>query len=132
MPAPLKQTVKKNEIEKLKDSVCSIRVSSDTKIHLFRYFYENDPGIIQYLRSKIIVKLFNSDTALYLSHPERNIIQSWYNSMTNNLVPSLDSFNQIERDKIIAIIAKEAAELKKTPESVKILNELLGLIKARG
>ncbi|MBO5632422.1 MAG: hypothetical protein J5965_25485, partial [Aeriscardovia sp.] len=62
---------------------------------------------------------------------EKHDIGSWYNMMLEKLEPNLQSFEQVEQDKILAIIANEHAAREKTQESVEIREDLLKYIKTR-
>lgn len=56
-------------------------------------------------------------------------IGSWRNIMLDKLEPNIDSFDQVEQDKILAIIANEHAERERTQESVDIKEDLIKYIK---
>ncbi len=131
MPAPRKLEVDANKIADLEKSVYKLQVASDTKVDLIKYFKENEPQKIQALRGRIVYGVFNSETAMMLSNAERHDIGSWYNMMLEKLEPNLESFDQTEQDKILALIANEHAEREKTPESVEIREDLLKYIKDR-
>ncbi len=131
LPAPKKLELDSNRIAKLEQSVYKLQIASDTKVDLIKYFHEKDPGKIQTLRSRIVYSVFNSGMALVLSNTEKHDMNSWYNVMLEKLEPSLDSFDQCERDKILAIIANEHAEREKTPEAAEIREDFLKFIKNR-
>lgn len=132
LPAPKKLEVNSNKIAELEKNVYKLPVASDTKIDLIKYFKEKIPDKIQALRSRIVYNVFNSETAIILSNAEKHDMSSWYNMMLEKLEPNIESFNQNEQDKILAIIANEHAEREKSPESAEIREELLKFIRARG
>ena len=131
LPAPRKMEVDSDMVAKLEKTVYKLRVASDTKVDLIKYFRETKPESIQILRRRIVYGIFNSEMALFFSDAERHDIVSWYNMMLEKLEPSLESFERTEQDKILAIIANEYAERKKTPESYEIREDLLRHIKTR-
>lgn len=131
LPAPKKLEVRSDKVAQLEQSVYKLQVASNTKVDLIKYFKEKKPERIQALRSKIVYEVFNSESAIVLSNTERHDMNSWYNMMLEKLEPNLESFNQTERDKILAIIADEHAEREKSPESERIRDELLKYIKMR-
>lgn len=131
LPAPKKIEVKSDKVAQLEKSVYKLQVASDTKVDLIKYFKENRPEKIQALRSRIVYSVFNSKTAIVLSNTEKHDMNSWYNMMLEKLEPNLESFNRVEQDKILAIIANEHAEREKSPESVEIKQELFRFIGSR-
>lgn len=131
LPAPKKLEMNSDKVAALEKSVYKLQITSDTKVDLIKYFREKNPAKIQLLRERIVYSIFNSETAMALSNGERHDIRSWYNQMLEKLEPNLDSFEQTEKDKILAIIANEHAEREKTPESAEIREDLLRFIKTR-
>lgn len=131
LPAPKKMEVNSNKIAELEQSVYKLQIASDTKVEIIKYFKEKNPDKIQSLRSRIVYSIFNSETAIVLSNTEKHDMSSWYNMMLEKLEPNMESFSQIDQDKILAIIANEHAEREKTPESTEIREDLLRYIKNR-
>lgn len=131
LPVPKKLEVNSNKIAQLEQSIYKLQIASDTKVDLIRYIKEKNPDRIQALRSKIVYSVFNSETALILSNTEKHDMSSWYNMMLEKLEPNIDTFNQADQDKILAIIANEHAERERSPESAEIRDDLLRFIKAR-
>lgn len=131
LPAPKKLEVKTDKLSKLEKTVYKLQIASDTKVDLIKYFKEKNPGKIQSLRSKIVYSVFNSEIALVMSNSEKYDMSSWYNMMLEKLEPNLDSFDQCDQDKILAIIANEHAEREKSPDAAEIRENLLKFIKNR-
>lgn len=132
LPAPKKLEINSDKVAQLEKSIYKLQVASDVKVDLIRYFKEKNINKIQTLRSKIVYSIFNSETAIILSNFERHDMSSWYNMMLEKLEPNMETFDQVDQDKILAIIANEHAEREKSPESVEIRNNLLKFIKTRG
>ena len=131
LPAPKKLEVKTDKLSKLEKTVYKLQIASDTKVDLIKYFKEKNPGKIQSLRSTIVYSVFNSEIALVMSNSEKYDMSSWYNMMLEKLEPNLDSFDQCDQDKILAIIANEHAEREKSPDAAEIRENLLKFIKNR-
>lgn len=131
LPAPKKLEINTDKLKELEEIVFRLSIVSDAKVNILRYITEKNPEIIQKLRSKIVYAVFNSEAALLLSNTEKHDIHSWYNMMLDKLIPNISSFDRVEQDKILALIANEHAEREKTPESVKIADGLLDLINHR-
>lgn len=131
LPAPKKLEVNSKKVAQLEQSVYKLQVASDTKVDLMKYFKEKNPFKIQALRSRIVYSVFNSETALVLSNTDKHDMNSWYNMMLEKLEPNIDSFNQVEQAKILAIIANEHAEREKSPEFAEIRKNLLSFVNNR-
>lgn len=131
LPTPKKLEVKTDKLAKLEQSVYKLQIASDTKVDLIKYFKEKNPNKIQSLRSRIVYSVFNSESALLMSNSEKHNMNSWYNMMLEKLEPNLESFEQRDQDKILAIIANEHAERERTSESVEIREDFLKFIKNR-
>ena len=71
---------------------------------------------------------FNSKTAIVMSNTERHDMNSWIHMMLDKLEPNIDTFNRVEQDKILAIIADEYANREKTPVSIEIKDNYLKYI----
>lgn len=131
LPAPKKMEVNSNKIAELEQSVYKLQIATDTKVEIIKYFKEKNPDKIQVLRSRIVYSIFNSETAIVLSNTEKHDMSSWYNMMLEKLEPNIESFSQVDQDKILAIIANEHAEREKSPESAEIREDLLKFLKNR-
>lgn len=131
LPAPKKLEVNTDKIAELERTVFKLKVSSDTKVDLVKYFKETDPKQIQRLRSKIVYNIFNSESALACSERDKSDMAMWCDRMIEKLDPRLDSFSQVSRDKILTIIANEHAERVKSPESDSIRQDYLKYLSGR-
>lgn len=131
LPAPKKLEFSTEKIAVLEETVYKLPLDADTKVLILRYINEKKPDTIQKLRSKIIYGVFNSETALLLSNTEKHDMFSWYNMMLDKLEPNITFFDDIERDKILAIIANEHAEKEKNAESVALFERLMTYIENR-
>lgn len=128
LSVPKKLEMDTDKIKELERFIYKLQVSSDTKVDLIRYLQEKDPISIQKLRSRIVYSVFNSETAIMLSNTEKHNMNSWFNMMLDKLEPNIETFDRIDQDKILAIIANEHAEREKTFESAEIRNDLMQYI----
>ncbi|MCD8151279.1 MAG: DUF87 domain-containing protein [Clostridiales bacterium] len=129
LPVPKKLELKSDKVAQLEKNIFRLQVAADTKIDLMRYIKEDRPEVAQKLRSRIVYNVFNSESAIMLSNTERYDINSWVNMMLDKLEPNIETFDRVDQDKILAIIASEYADRSKTPEAVEIKDNLLSLIK---
>lgn len=129
MPAPKKLEVNSDKVAELEKYVYKLQIASDTKVDLIRYFKEKNPEKIQILRNKIVYNVFNSEYALLLSNSEKHDMVSWRNIMLEKLEPNIESFDRIDQDKILAIIANEHAQREQTKEASEIVEDLISYIK---
>lgn len=129
LPVPKKLKIDINKVKELESFIYKLQIDSDTKVDLMRYFQEKKPENIQKLRNRIVYSIFNSETAIMLSNTEKYDMNSWTNMMINKLEPNIETFDIINQEKILAIIANEYAEHEKTPESIEIKNDLMRYIR---
>ena len=66
-----------------------------------------------------------------MSNSERHDMNSWFNMMIDKLEPNIDTLNQIDQDRILAIIANEHAAREQTSEAAEIKSDLIKHIKSR-
>lgn len=131
LPVPKKLEMDSDRIFQLESSVYKLSIASDIKLDLMKYFRERKPENVQRLRSRIIYNVFNSETALMMSNSERHDMNSWFNMMIDKLEPNIDTLNQIDQDRILAIIANEHAAREQTSEAAEIKSDLIKHIKSR-
>jgi len=131
LPVPKKLEIRTDKLKELEENVYQLPIASDTKVNILKYIKEKEVSKVQKLRSKIIYGVFNSEMALALSNTEKHDVRSWYHMMLDKLEPNLDSFDELERDKILAIIASEQAERNKDDDNTSLFNQLMMYIKEK-
>ncbi len=131
LPKAKKLEVDTNFLKKIENAVYKLQTDSITKTNILAYINAENIDEIQSLRSKIVYGVFNSETAITLSNFERNNISSWRNKMFENLEPNISSFDPVEQDRILAIIANEHAQRLGNEESVEIFDNLMHHISNR-
>lgn len=124
---------KKNQLDRkyltsLADTCFKLSIPGEAKIAFVKYIQATDKTEIQRLRGRIVYSIFNSDTAFDMARVHESDISSWYGKMCEALDPDLDRFSESDRQKIIAILAKEKADRDESAESVVLFERLMNFV----
>ncbi len=124
---------KKNQLDRkyltsLTDTCFKMNVPAEAKVALLKYMKAADKTEIQRLRGMIVYSIFNSETAFNMAKMHESDISSWYMKMCEVLNPDLELFNESDRQRIIAVLAKEKAECDASPESVMLFERLMNFM----
>ena len=98
------------------------------KVAFVKYIQATDKTEIQRLRGRIVYSIFNSETAFDMARVHESDISSWYMKMCEALDPDLDLFNESDRQRIIAVLAKEKADRDESPESTALFERLMNFM----
>ena len=101
------------------------RLSTELKIKLFKLAKEKDVERFRNLRKEIVYKIFDPDAIIEKNMCYRNEIKEWCAAMQDALVPNLDNFDDVEVEKILAILAYEKSRLEGKREYEELVNNLL-------
>ena len=101
------------------------RLSTELKIKLFKLAKEKDVERFRNLRKEIVYEIFDPDAIIEKNMCYRNEIKEWCAAMQDALVPNLDNFDDIEVEKILAILAYEKSRLEGKREYEELINNLL-------
>ena len=129
LSAPKKLEFDSDKVKDLERMIYKLHVTSQVKINMLRYIKETKPERINELRKKIIYSVFNSKTAFDLARPESRDLERWQRLMIENLVPDITSLSVVEREKILAIIALEQAQLEKDQKTNELLERIIASAK---
>ena len=121
---------KRNELdEKYVDSlvkeVYRLPIPSEAKVAFIKYTEAKTEDEIQKLRGKVVYHLFNSESAFALAKSKEADVESWFNCIKEILDPAIISLNEIEQQKIIAVITREKAHMDGTSETADLFNRLI-------
>ena len=101
------------------------RLSTELKIKLFKLTKEKDVERFRNLRKEIVYEIFDPDAIIEKNMCYRNEIKEWCAAMQDALVPNLDNFDDVEVEKILAILAYEKSRLEGKREYEELINNLL-------
>lgn len=124
LPAPRKLELDSEKTARLNAAVCKLQLPADVKAAFFRYSEEQNPKVIQALRSRIVYGIFQQETAFLLTDSEKYDIASWRRRMLEKLELNLEDYSRTEQDKILAMLAYEHKERTKTPEAARLHTNL--------
>lgn len=124
---------KKNQLDRkylasLVDYCFKLNIPAETKTAFVKYIHATDKTEIQRLRGKIVYSIFNSQIAFDMSKIYESDISSWYINMCKTLDPDLELFNESDRQRIIAVLAKEEVDREASPESAKLFERLMNFV----
>lgn len=124
---------KKNQLDRkfltsLIDDCFKLSIPAEAKVAFVKYIQATDKTEIQRLRGRIVYSIFNSETAFDMARVHESDISSWYMKMCEALDPDLDIFNESDRQRIIAVLAKEKADRDESPESAVLFERLMNFM----
>ena len=115
----------KKYITQLKDTCFNLCIPTEAKIAFNKFAEALEKEEIQRLRGLILYSIFNTETAFDMARIHENDIASWYAKMREILDPDLSIFDEMDCEKIIAVLAKEKAERDETIESSRLFEKLM-------
>lgn len=119
------RSVESENIEDIFAHIDGTRLSTELKVKLLRLAREKDVNRFRNLRKDIIYEIFAPDKILEKNICLRNEIKEWCIAMQDALVPHLDSFEEEERQKILALLAYEKSQIEDKQEYDELINNLL-------
>lgn len=118
-------SIESEDVEEIFSEIDKTRLSTELKIKLFKLIKEKDVKKFRNLRKAIIYEIFDPGTILEKNICFRNEIKEWCAAMQDALVPNLNSFEEDEVKKILAILALEKNRLECKQEYEELMNNLL-------
>ena len=128
LPYSKRKTLDEKYISYLKENIWKLPLSSHVKISFIEYTSAHRKEDIQRLRGNIIYNIFNSERAILLSKSKENDIDLWYKNMCDVLEPDISQFSEKDRQRIVALIAKENAEVHNIENDYRLFNRFMKYI----
>lgn len=100
-------------------------IPAESKAVFVKYVEAKEKTEVQRLRGLIMYSVFNSKFAFDMAKIHESDIGSWYEKMCEVLEPGLETFSEVDRQRIIAVLAKEKAERDETLESTLLFEHLM-------
>lgn len=124
---------KKNELDRkylaVLINICfQLGIPTEAKIAFLKYIQETEKAEIQRLRGIVLYSVFNSETAFDTARIYVSDMRRWYEKMCETLELDRESFQENERQKIIAVLAREKAERDETAESTLLFERLMSFV----
>ena len=127
----LKKEVSGDKANQIFDALNELPLSASVKTDVLKFMIADDSQTHRKLRESVVYKMFNSSEALSLARIEGDNIYLWYTALSDALFPKIDALDQIQQDRIIAIIALKQAEEFKTSENIELFNGLMDFLDRR-
>ena len=122
------QHLDKHHLDELLDSCYRLSIPAETKVAFTRFLQATNKQEIQRLRGNILYSIFNSETAFDLARISETDISGWCEKMCTVLDPDVNYFDEIERQKILAVLTKERADREESVESVQLFEKLMNFM----
>ena len=128
MPPIDKKQLEQKQIMELTDILFKMPVSAEVKLAFCQYARAQEKKEVQQLRGLIIRSLFPSETVFRMADVYQSNIQNWYQKVNEGMISDLTSFNEQERQKIIAVLLKEKADREQTKQAETLLERYMAYI----
>lgn len=128
LPLEKRDEVDSTVTKDLISAVCEMKISSESKISFIKYTKATSKEEIQKLRGKIIYEIFDADLVFEQEKHNAEEIELWYQGVKEHLEPQLNSFNEEEQEKIIAIMTMEKSQMTGEEADESLLCRLMDFI----
>ena len=115
-------------VEGLVKDVYKLSIPAESKVAFIRYTKASDKNEIQKLRGQVVYHLFNSEIAFDLAKYKEGNIESWYDCIRETLDPAITLLNEEDQQKIVALLAKEKAQIDGDANSVVLFERFMNHI----
>ena len=115
-------------VEGLVKDVYKLSIPAESKVAFIRYTKASDKNEIQKLRGQVVYHLFNSEIAFDLAKNKEGNIESWYDCIRETLDPAITLLNEEDQQKIVALLAKEKAQIDGDANSVVLFERFMNHI----
>ena len=126
--AERKKELDRRSITALTNACFGLCIPSESKVAFIYYVKAKGKTEIQRLRGLIMYSLFNSEAAFDVARIFESDIRCWYTKMCEALDPALDSFDEVDRARIVSALTRENAERDKTEESTSLFERLMQFV----
>lgn len=110
------------------ERIFNARLNTNIKTALFNFMSADKIEEVKTYQRQAIYSIFSPDGLLESSLTFRYQMKDWYDLMYEKLLPSINDFNNDEVNKILAILAKEKAQLNEKPEYSELFRNLMAYI----
>ena len=121
---------KRNELDskyitQMIDDVYKLQIPAEAKAAFIRYTETIDKAEIQKLRGQVVYCIFNSEMAFGIAKSKEENIDAWYKCIKEILEPQIGMLTESDQQKIVALLAREKAELDQKLESQSLFERLM-------
>ncbi|MEF9939689.1 MAG: DUF87 domain-containing protein [Clostridium sp.] len=115
-------------IDRLTGEIVSAAIPAEAKVAYLEFLHATAKAEIQRLRGRIASCLFNAETAFRSSKSYEADIPIWYESMCKSLEPDITVFEAADRQRIVAMLAKEQADALNDNRAIALFERLMKFI----
>ena len=128
LPIDKRNAIDCKYLDELINDIYSLKIPSEVKVAFIKYTKADSKDEIQRLRGQVVYSLFNSEIAFGLAKGKENNICNWYDCVKETLEPNIMFLNELDQQKIIALLTKEQAQIDGSIESVNLFEQFMNHI----
>jgi len=128
MPVAKRDELDSKYVVQLKDGIFNLPISADAKLAFVEYTNAHTDVDVKKFRGRAMYGIFNSENSFAASKKNELNIKAWYENMCKALEPNIDMFNEIDRQKILAILTMEKASIDNSKESAELFDRLMSIM----
>lgn len=125
MPVQKRNELDRKYVDGLRFGIYRMPMNTEAKVAFIRYLLAKDKERIQRYRRVALCGLFHADQAFEMAGKFEKDFNAWYDCMCEVLEPNIESFDEAERQKIIANLAMENAVLRESSEANELINKVM-------
>lgn len=128
MPVAKRDELDSKYVVQLKDGIFNLPISADAKLAFIEYTNAHTDVDVKKFRGRAMYGIFNSENSFAASKKNELNIKAWYENMCKALEPNIDMFNEIDRQKILAILTMEKVSIDNSKESADLFDRLMSIM----
>lgn len=128
LPVHMLDKLDEKYVEELMKDVFSLPITSEAKISFLKYSSAKNKKDIDELKNIVVYSLFNSEKAFDIAKDKENDIDSWCNCFKEALNPDITHLEEINQQKIIAMLTQEHARLNDSVDDINLFTRYIDRI----
>lgn len=128
LPLDKRNELDRKYVSKLVEDVYKLSIPAESKVAFIKYTGATQKDEIQKLRGQVVYHIFNSEIAFGLAKGKESDIKIWYDCIKEMLEPNITLLTVDDQKKIIALLAREKAQMDNNLESNSLFERLMNYI----
>lgn len=128
LPLDKRNELDRKYVSKLVEDVYKLSIPAESKVAFIKYTEATQKDEIQKLRGQVVYHIFNSEIAFGLAKGKESDIKIWYDCIKEMLEPNITLLTVDDQKKIIALLAREKAQMDNNLESKSLFERLMNYI----
>ena len=125
LPIDKKKKIDNKYIDELISDIYGLPIPAESKVAFVKYISATEKEEIQRYRGQVVYSLFNSETAFGFVKTKSSNIESWYSHFKEVLEPNITMLCEEDQRKIVAMIAREKAQIDGSKNSTELFERLM-------